>query len=98
MKFAAATATLLFASLSLATPAPVAGPLVPETVNEFRHALFGRDAAAIPHLDTRKAKSSSGKKGGGGAPASAAVAASPSNAIMISALGLGVMEIIGLWN
>ena len=97
MKFAATTATLLFATFSLATPAPAAGPLVPDTANEFRHALFGRAAAAIPHLDTRKVKGSSGK-GGGNTTSSAAVAVSPSNAVMIGALGLGVMEIVRLWN
>jgi hypothetical protein len=96
MKFAAATATLLFASLSLATPAPAAGPLAPETVKDFRHALFGRAAAAIPHLDTRKVKGGSGSKGGN-STTSAAVAVSPSNAIMISALGVGAMEIVRLW-
>jgi hypothetical protein len=94
MKFAAATATLLFASLSLATPAPAAGPLAPDTVKDFRHALFGRAAAAVPHLDTRKVK---GGSKGGNSTTSAAVAVSPSNAVMISALGLGAMEIVRLW-
>ena len=97
MKFAAATATVLFASLSLATPAPAAGPFVPDTANDFRHALFGRAAAAIPHLDTRKVKGSSGSKGSN-TTTSAAVAVSPSNAVIISAMGLSVMEIVRLWN
>jgi hypothetical protein len=98
MKFAATTATLLFASLSLATPAPAARPLAPETVKDFRHALFGRAAAAFPQLDTRKVKGGSGSKGGNSTTSSsAAVAVSPSNALMISALGVGAMEIVRLW-
>lgn len=92
-----ATTTFLFAALTLATPAPIAGPLVPETIPEFRHALVDRVAAALPHLDARASKPK-GSKGGGNDTSSAAVSVSPSGVMMMSALGLGVIEVARLWN
>lgn len=100
MKFVSTTTALLFAALSLATPSPVTGPLAPETVPEFHHALAGRAAAAvaaIPHLDTRASKPKGGSKGGNGT-SSAATSVSPSEALVISALGLGMIEVVRLWN
>lgn len=94
MRFFATTA-IACASLALATPAPVGGPAVPESVPEFRHALLSRDAT-LPQLDTRASKPK-GSKGGSG-NSSAAVAVSPSNVLVMGALGLGVMEVVRLWN
>ncbi|KAF3010888.1 hypothetical protein E8E13_009672 [Curvularia kusanoi] len=99
MKFITTTTALLFAAVSLATPAPVTGPLTPQTLPEFRYALAGRAAAAvaaIPHLDIRASKPKGGSKGGNGT-SSAATSVSPSEALMISALGLGIIEVVRLW-
>ena len=89
-----ATATLACATLALATPAPLNGPAVPESVPEFRHALMSR-TAALPQLDTRASKPK-GSKGGSG-NSSAAVQMSPSNVLVMGALSLGVMEVVRLW-
>ena len=94
MKFVAAT-TIICATLALATPASLAGPAVPESVPEFRRALLAR-AAELPQLDTRASKPK-GSKGGSG-NSSAAVSVSPSNVLMVGALGLGVVEVVRLWN
>lgn len=94
MKFTAAT-TLLCATLALATPAPLAGPLVPETIPEFRHALTARAAAAVPDLDTRASKP---KGSSSGNTTSAATSMSPSSALLMGVLGLGVVEVVRLWN
>lgn len=95
MKFIAITT--FCAALALATPAPVTGPAVPETVPEFRGALIARAAAAIPQLEQRASKPK-GSSGGSGNSSSAAASVSPSGALMVSALGLGVMEVVRLWN
>lgn len=94
MRFIATTA-IACATLALATPAPVGGPAVPETVPAFRHALLSRDVT-LPQLDTRASKPK-GSKGGSGGNSSAAVSVLPSNMLMMGALGLGVMEVARLW-
>lgn len=94
MKFIAAT-TLLCATLALATPAPLAGPAVPESVPEFRHALTARTAVAQPQLDARASKP---KGGSSSNKTSAAVSMSPGGVLLVGAVGLGVMEVVGLWN
>ncbi|KAF1361768.1 hypothetical protein EJ07DRAFT_153981 [Lizonia empirigonia] len=71
-----ATTTFLCATLALATPAPLAGPAVPETVPEFRPALTARAAAALPQLDARASKPKGSK--GGSSNSSAAVSVTPS--------------------
>lgn len=95
MRFLATTA-IACAALVLAKPAPINGPAVPESVPNFRHALLSRDAT-LPQLDTRASKPK-GSKGGSGNSSSAAVAVSPSNMLVMGALGLGVMEVVRLWN
>lgn len=95
MKFIAATA-IIFATLALATPAPVGGPAVPESAPEYRRALLSRDAA-LPQLDTRASKPK-GSKGGSSNTSSAAASRSSSNVLVMGALGLGVMEVVRLWN
>lgn len=95
MRFIAAT-TFLCAALALATPAPLAGPAVPETVPEFRHTLTARAAATFPQLDARASKPKGSKGGGNGT--SAAVSITPNGALQLAALGLGVMEVVRLWN
>lgn len=94
MKFVAAS-TIVCATLALATPAPVGGPAAPESISEFRHALLSR-TAELPQLDTRASKPK-GSKGGSG-NTSAAVSVSPSSVLVMGALGLGIMEVVQLWN
>jgi hypothetical protein len=96
MKYVVAT-TLLCANLALAIPAPVTGPAVPETVPAFRDALVARAAEALPQLEERATKPK-GSSGGGSANSSAAVSVTPSSALIVGALGLGVMEVVRLWN
>lgn len=96
MKFTTATASLLFAALAIATPAPISGSLVPETIPEFRHALMGRAAAAVPDLDTRSTtKPKGGSKGSN--TTSAAGTVSPSGVLVMGVLGMGVVEVVRLW-
>lgn len=95
MKFIAQT-ILLCATLALATPAPLAGPAVPKTVPEFRQALTARAVAALPQLDVRASKPKV-STGGSNSNSSAAISVSPSGALMVGALGLGMLE-IALWN
>ncbi|KAH7081631.1 hypothetical protein BKA63DRAFT_504206 [Paraphoma chrysanthemicola] len=89
MKFAAAT-TALFATLALASPAPAAQPDAAVAVAE--PLLVER--APHPVLEARK---KSKPKGGSGNDTSAAVALSPSLALQLGAVGLGVMEVVRLW-
>ncbi|KAF2676301.1 hypothetical protein K458DRAFT_397034 [Lentithecium fluviatile CBS 122367] len=100
MHFVAAT-TLLFATLALATPAPVAQPeadaasaLAPLAPN-----LAAR-AAGI-HLDARDPKKSKPKGSSGSnsndTEESAALMIAPSRVLELGALGLGVVEIVRLW-
>jgi hypothetical protein len=91
-----ATTTIACATLALATPAPVSGPAVPESVPDFHHALLSRDATR-PQLDTRASKPK-GSKGGSSGNSSTAVSVSPSNVLVMGALGLGVIEAVRLWN
>lgn len=95
MRFVAAT-TFMCATLALATLAPVGGPAVPENVPDFRNALLSR-AAALPQLDTRASKPK-GSKGDSSGNSSAAVSVSPSNVLVVSAWGLGIIEAVRLWN
>ncbi|KAJ4992284.1 hypothetical protein SVAN01_02303 [Stagonosporopsis vannaccii] len=97
MKFSLAT-TLTLSTLALATPAPHAGPLVPDTLPEFRNALLSR--VALPELVDRATSSKpKGSKGGSsGNTTSSAVSISPSGALMMGALGVGVVEVLRLWN
>ena len=102
MKFAAAT-TLLFASLALASPAPVAQPepaavaqpLV-ESRNQILHTIAARDAEAeaIEHIQAR-AKASKPKvpKGGNSNDTNAADSLSGSKYLQYGAVTLGLFEI-----
>lgn len=96
MKLSLAT-TLALATLILATPAPAARPAEPETISEFRDALLAR--AALPELVDRSTSSKpKGSKGGSSNTSSSAVSVSPSGALMMGALGVGVVEALRLWN
>lgn len=109
MKFAAVT--LFLAALALANPAPVAEPeAVAEPVQiDSRAALDEVLAARVasPQLDARDAglrlaprepKKSKTKTGGGGNDTEdAAISLTPSRALQLGALGLGVMEVVRLW-
>jgi hypothetical protein len=101
MKVTAAT-TLLFAALALASPTSVAQPKAQpksvETRAQFHNALLSRDAAAaqFAQLDTRKVK---GGKGGSGnnTESDASDMFTPSRALQLGALGLGVIQVARLW-
>jgi hypothetical protein len=108
MKFT--TITLLFAATalaspapaaqpdSLAVPAPVAAPINIDTRAQSGEALAARveapDAGNL--LATRDPKKSK-PKGSSNSSGSAADTITPSRALQLSALGLGVMEIARLW-
>lgn len=101
MRFAAAT-TLLFATLALANPAPLAHPEADgshliETRSQLHNALAARDAEALHHiqLDARAKKPK--PKTGSGNDTGAADMMSPSRALQLGALGLGVIEVVRLW-
>lgn len=95
MKFSLATTLLTLTTLALATPAPITGPLVPETIPEFRNALLSR--ADAPILEDRATSKPKGSKGGSGNTTSAAAHVPPSSALVVGALGLGVVEVLRLW-
>jgi hypothetical protein len=88
MKFAAIS-TLLFATLALASPAPAAQP---NTMVAQPLEVIPRDAAHV--LEARKKKP---KGGSGNSTNSTATAMTPSRALQIGALSVGVMEIVRLW-
>jgi len=111
MKFTAAT-TLLLATVALASPAPVANPdAVAETQligsrAQFREALAARDTLVMPEVQLEERASSSGGKGGKGGKGSggknntesaASDMLSPSRVLQVTALGLGVVEVVRLW-
>jgi hypothetical protein len=89
MKFAALS-TLLFATLALASPAPVAQPNSAAVVQPLE--VLPRDAAHV--LEARKKKP---KGGSGNSTNSTATTMTPSRALQLGALSLGVMEIVKLW-
>jgi hypothetical protein len=96
MKVAAAT-SLLFATLALASPAPVAQPdaNAAAVVAALPHEFVARN---MPVLEERAKK----PKGGSGNnndsnSTGAADMISPSRALQLGALSLGVMEIVRLW-
>jgi hypothetical protein len=98
MKIAAAT-SILFATIALASPAPVAQPnaiakpMVIESRPQLHSALAAREPA---QLEARKVK---GGKGGDGNSTESAASdlITPSRALQLGALGLGVMEVARLW-
>lgn len=99
MRLTAAT-TFFLSALALATPAPVSNPAIPEAIPEPRHALLSRAAQPDLHsaqLDTRASKPK-GSSGGGASNSSAAVSVSPSGALIVGALGVGVVEVLRLLN
>lgn len=103
MKFSAAT-TLLFATLAIASPAPapIAQPEVAavDRPNEIREAApvpEGILNADVVEIEARTPKKSKGGKSGGGNDTNAAITITPSRALEIAALSLGVMEVVRLW-
>ncbi|KAH8724430.1 hypothetical protein GQ44DRAFT_618199 [Phaeosphaeriaceae sp. PMI808] len=92
MRFAAVSA-LLFATLALANPAPVAQPNADVAAIPQPLELEARDPAPAV-LEARKKK----PKGGSSGNSSAADTVLPSRALQAAALSLGVMELVRLWN
>jgi hypothetical protein len=90
MKFAA-SATLLFATLALASPAPAANANA-AAVAQPLEAVAPR--APAPVLEERAKKP---KGGSGGNSTGAADMLSPSRALQLGALSLGVMQVVRLW-
>tara|TARA_R110002003_G_scaffold104_27_gene8424 strand:+ start:1890 stop:2168 length:279 start_codon:yes stop_codon:yes gene_type:complete len=91
MKFAAAS-TLLFATLALASPAPVAQPdaaVAPVAQPQLV------ERAPLPVLEARK--KSKPKGGSNSNSTGAATTMTPSRALQLGAVGLGVMEVARLW-
>jgi hypothetical protein len=109
MKFFAVT--LVLASVALANPAPVAAPeaaAAPAAVAQPQpqpmsvgEAVAPRDAepAQFPQLEARVPKKGKGGKSGGGnsTDEGAAGMLTPSRALQLGAVGLGVMEVVRLW-
>jgi hypothetical protein len=93
MKVAAAT-TLIFASLALASPAPAAQPNAAAVVRP----LEVEPRAPEPVLlEARKKPKGGSSNGNSSNSTGAADTISPSRALQIGALGLGVMEVVRLW-
>jgi hypothetical protein len=88
MKFAAAS-TLIFATLALASPAPAAQPNAAAVAQPL--AIAPRSPAPI--LEARKKP----KGGSSGNSTGAADIISPSRALQLGALGLGVVQVVRLW-
>jgi hypothetical protein len=91
MKFAAAS-TLLFATLALASPAPAAQPdtaVAPVAQPQLV------ERAPLPVLEARK--KSKPKGGSNSNSTGAATTMTPSRALQLGAVGLGVMEVARLW-
>ena len=106
MKFSAVT-TILFTTLAIASPAPapIAQPEAaavvdsPNTVREAAPVPEGILTADIIEIEARAPKKGSGSKGGssGGNNTNAAITITPSRALELAALSLGVMEVVRLW-
>jgi len=112
MKFA--LVTLLLASVTLASPAPVAEPGAEarpapiESVAQLDGALAARHAEPVVpeivartagiRLDSRDPKKSKPKGNNGNSTSnSSAISITPSRALELGALGLGIMEVVRLW-
>jgi hypothetical protein len=111
MKFTAATC-LLLSTLALASPAPVAKsdaeaePVLIESRAPIRNAVAAREAIALPAIELEERSTSGGKgsKGGKGSGSkgnntenAASDMLSPSRVLQVTALGLGVIEVVTLW-
>jgi hypothetical protein len=93
MKFAAVS-TLLFATLALASPAPAAQPNA--AALEAGAQPFDFVARTLPVLEARK-KKPKGSSGNNSNTTGAADMISPSRALQLGALSVGVLEIVRLW-
>jgi hypothetical protein len=101
MKFSTTT-TLLFATLSLASPAPLAQPAATAALAPASLAPEVDARAASLRLDTRDPKSNKPKTGSNNnnntnETENASSLLAPSRVLELGALGLGVMEIVRLW-
>jgi hypothetical protein len=94
MKVAAAT-SLLFATLALASPAPIAQPEANAASVAQPIAVEARNAA--PVLVERAPKKPKTPSSGNNTDTGAADMITPSRALQLGALGLGVMEVVRLW-
>lgn len=94
----AATATLLFATLALANPAPIAQPEA-DAAPVAQPLVETRDPEVLHsvQLDARGKKPKTGSGSGSGNDTSAADIITPSRALQLGALGFGVIEVVRLW-
>ena len=102
--------TLLFTTLAAANPAPAARPEpapAPAAVAQVEEALAARNAAPEPvpeivartagiQLEPRK-KCKSCNKNNGNSTNSSATSITPSRALQLGAVGLGIYEVVQLW-
>lgn len=93
MKISAAAITL-FATLALASPAPVAQPNAADGALADAVPIQARDPA--PYLEARKKPKKPSR--GNSSNSSAAVTVTPNLVLQLGALGLGVMEVVRLWD
>lgn len=89
-----AVATLLFATLALASPAPVAQPDA-EAAAAIAEPLVFEARAPEPLLEARKKAKK--PKGSSNNTNSSATSLTPSRVLQLGAVGLGVMEVVRLW-
>jgi hypothetical protein len=90
----AAVSTLLFATLALASPAPAAQPHAAALEAGAQPLDFV--ARTLPVLEARK-KKPKGSSGNNSNTTGAADMISPSRALQLGALSVGVLEIVRLW-
>lgn len=99
--------TLLFASLAFANPAPAAQPAaaaVPAPVAQpeaqpvpLNEALIARIAEPAPEVVARAGKKPKSSSNNGNSTTDAAGMLTPSRALQLGALGVGVIEVVRLW-
>lgn len=90
MKYAVAT-TLFLATLALANPEPAAQPYADAALVDHHSEITARSAKTPRKIKGGKTNS------GNTTTDSAAIAVTPSLVLQISALGLGITEVMMLW-
>lgn len=95
MKITAAI-TFLFATLTVASPAPVAQPEALVAAIARPQSVEAREANTIRSIQIEaRAKKPSG--GSSSNSTSAAISVTPTRVLQVGALGLGMMEVVRLW-
>jgi len=95
----AAASTLLFATLALASPAPVAQP-EPGVAQHMSFEARNAEIIKLVHLEARKKKKLSkiaSHSNSNSTDTSPAVMLTPSRVLQAGVLGFGVIEVFRLW-